>query len=101
MLQEVIVETAGEVSVETSPAYLTKATSKMNPIANRKYALRIDGITYLATGAIDLKPIDGFITFLDFRRFHEPERKVLPPCDINKTVVYVNVNKIEMFAELP
>ncbi len=73
----------------------------MTPVVNRKYALRINGLTYLATGAIDLKPIDGFIPFIDLRRFYEPGHKVLPPCESNKTVVYVNVDTIEMIAEIP
>lgn len=74
----------------------------MQLIPNRKYALRIDGMTYLGTAlSMDIGDPKNFVSFIDLRKFYDSEQKVLPPCQSEKTVVFVNVNKIEMIAEIP
>lgn len=74
----------------------------MSLFLNHKYALRIDGIIYLGTAVfMDSGDPKNFIGFIDLRKFYDSEQKVLPPCQPEKTVVYVNVNKIEMIAEIP
>lgn len=72
----------------------------MQIVANRRYVFKVGDKTYYGKGTtVEKQP--PFIPFIDVIQCYHSDLKVLPQCPPEKTVVWFNINTIEMIAEIP